>query len=90
MARIPVSGVRTSCANVASAVSTMSGAAILAADLRAFPAAAFAARFFGGALLDRRLVRPGRDFDAMFPPTWPRDLPWHGRPRGVTLKRDPA
>ena len=41
MARIPVSGVRTSCANAASATSTMPGMAAVVPRLRALPAAIF-------------------------------------------------
>ena len=65
MARIPVSGVRTSCANAASAVSTMPGPAVLAARLRALRAARPEARFFGGRLFGDRVVRCERDFGAM-------------------------
>ena len=46
MARMPVSGVRTSWANAASAASTMPGPAVTAARLRAAPAARAGARFF--------------------------------------------
>jgi hypothetical protein len=50
----------------------MPGAAILAAvleaGLRAFLAATFATRSFGGAIFDPRLERRERDFDAMILP----------------------
>jgi len=69
MARIPVSGVRTSWANVASAVSTMPAAAGLAAVRRVFLAAELAAFFLGRAFFGRRVVRPRRGFDTMIPPT---------------------
>jgi hypothetical protein len=81
MARIPVSGVRTSWAKVASAVSTMPGAAVLRADLltllaaallmadlRGLPAAAPALRLFGRAFFIRRFLRPRRELNAMIPP----------------------
>ena len=67
IARMPVSGVRTSCAKAASAVSTMPGAG--AADLRlprAFAAPPdtcfFAGRFFSG-----RVTRRERFFAVMIP-----------------------
>src|ERR1700722_5558494 len=81
MARMPVSGVRTSCANAANAASTMPGATVLTARLRALPAAIFGARFFSV-----RLGRCERDFDAMIPPTRPPPA-CHGRLSGVTPKR---
>src|SRR5262249_18309188 len=73
MARMPVSGVRTSWANAASAASTTldAGARLctllaLAADLR------FAARLFGA-----RFLRWSRDFAAMIHPAPPPAPPWH-------------
>src|SRR6202158_2682593 len=79
MARIPVSGVRTSCANAASAVSTMPGAVAAAARLRALPLATREARFFGGRLLDGRVMRGERDFGAMIPLTLAGPtMPWPG------------
>ena len=79
MARIPVSGVRTSCAKAASAASTMPGAAAPAARLRALPAATPGARFFGGRLFGGRVVRCERDFGAMIPPTPAGPtMPWPG------------
>src|SRR5207237_8215051 len=82
MARIPVSGVRTSCANAASAASTMPGPAVLIAllegrllDLRALtPEARFrGGRICGERALGNRVVsdpvrRRERDFSAMIPP----------------------
>ena len=67
MARIPVSGVRTSCAKAASAVSTIPGPAVLTARLRALRAARPEARFFGGRLFGDRVVRCARVFGAMIP-----------------------
>ena len=81
MARMPVSGVRTSCANAASAASMMPGAGVLTARLRALPTAISGARFFGV-----RLGRRERDFDAMIPPTRPPPA-CHGWPAGVTPQR---
>jgi len=69
MARIPVSGVRTSWANAASAASTMPGSAAMAVRLRALPAATAEARFFGGRRFGNRLLRCERDFGAMIPLT---------------------
>ena len=93
MARMPVSGVRTSCANAASAVSTMPGAAVLtavftallAARLGALPAASFGARLFGGRFFGGPDRRFERDAGAMIPLTWPAS-PCHGRAREVTLR----
>ncbi len=77
MARIPVNGVRTSCANAASAASTMPGVALLmagfltarflTAGLRALPAATREARFLGGRCLEGRVERFERDLAAMIP-----------------------
>ncbi len=88
MARIPVNGVRTSCANAASAASTIPGAAVTA-RLRDLPAAT---RFFGGRLFAGRVLRFERDFGAMIPlspallhhamaglPESPRRSPFHMR-----------
>ena len=74
MARIPVSGVRTSCANAASAASTTPGPAVfiarvLATRLPALRAARPEARFFGGRRFADRVVRGERDFAAMIPLT---------------------
>src|SRR6476661_6435667 len=78
MARIPVSGVRTSCANAASAASTTPGAAGTAARLRGLFAATREARFFGGRLFGR-VVRRERDFGAMIPLTLAvPTMPWRG------------
>src|SRR5581483_9910019 len=62
IARIPVSGVRTSCANTASACSIM---ADFPAALRAGLAAA---RVFGGRRFGTRFLRGSRDFDAIHKP----------------------
>src|SRR5713101_2961030 len=79
MARIPVSGVRTSCANAASAASTIPGAAGTAARLRALSAVAREARFFGARLFGGRVVRCERDFGAMIPLTLAAPtMPWPG------------
>jgi hypothetical protein len=83
MARIPVSGVRTSCANAASAASITPDpagfTARFATRLRALPAAAPGARFFGGRLFGDRVVRWERGFDAMIPPTLAAPtMPWPG------------
>ena len=72
MARIPVSGVRTSCANAASAASTMPGAAGSAARLGTLAAVTAGARFCSGRLFGGRPVRGERDFDAMIPLTLAR------------------
>ena len=82
MARIPVSGVRTSWANAASAASTIPGPAVftarvLATRLRTLRAARPEARFFGGRFFTGRVVRCERDVAAMIPltlaiPTMPR------------------
>jgi hypothetical protein len=74
MARIPVSGVRTSWANAASAASTMPGptvfiARVLATRLRALPEARPEARFFDGRFFTDRVVRRERDVAAMIPLT---------------------
>ena len=79
MARIPVSGVRTSCANAASAASTIPGAAGTAARLRALSAVTREARFFGARLFGGRVVRCERDFGAMIPLTLAAPtMPWPG------------
>src|SRR5262249_14331447 len=74
MARMPVSGVRTSWAKAASAASTIPGSFDLARDLAGFAAlprlcasfvAGLATRLFVGRLLDDRLLRVGRDRAAM-------------------------
>src|SRR5216684_4006052 len=68
MARIPVSGVRTSCANAASAASTIPGAGIAAARLlRALPEATPGALFLSDRLFDGRVMRSERDFGGMIP-----------------------
>ena len=87
MARIPVSGVRTSCANAASAASTTPDeAAVLAARLpRALRATAAGARLFVARRFAGRVVRCERDFGAMIPPTWPAPA-WHGGTAGATPK----
>jgi len=77
IARIPVSGVRTSWANTASAASTTPDEAL---DLRVLPAAE---RFFAGRFLGARFERTERDLAAMiFGPL--ALLPWHGEALGVT------
>src|SRR5437762_4962937 len=75
MARIPVSGVRTSCANAASAASTMPAVlvALLVTLLRDLRGVTPEARFFGGRILGDRILsdpvrRRERDFPAMIPP----------------------
>src|SRR4051794_25222795 len=77
MARIPVSGVRTSCANAASAASTMPGPAglveLLGGRLRDLRALTPEARFLGGRTLGDGILsdpvrRRERDFSAMIPP----------------------
>ena len=79
MARIPVSGVRTSCANAASAASTIPGTAGTAARLRALAAVTREARFFGARLFGSRVVRCERDFGAMIPLTLAAPtMPWPG------------
>ena len=67
IARMPVSGVRTSCANAASAVSTIPETAT--ADLRVPRtfAAALDTRFFAGRFLTGRVMRRARRFAAMVP-----------------------
>jgi hypothetical protein len=78
MARIPVSGVRTSCANAASAASTIPGAAVAAARLRDLPAATREARFFAR-LFGGGVVRCERGFGAMIPLTLAAPtMPWPG------------
>ena len=68
IARIPVSGVRTSCANAASAASTMPGSAFAAMRLRRAFAGGFGARFFDGCFfLASRPLRRERGFAAMVP-----------------------
>src|SRR6201999_578530 len=76
IARIPVSGVRTSWAKAASAASTMPGAAAARARLRFPPAVAAGVRFFVVRFSGDRLVRLARDTDAMIPPN---RLAEHGR-----------
>src|ERR1700736_6956793 len=67
MARIPVDGVRTTCANAASAASTILGTGIVAARLpRALAAATAGTRFFSRPL-GGRLGRFKRGFAAMNP-----------------------
>src|SRR5713226_5402539 len=67
MARIPVSGVRTSCANAASAASTILGTGIVATRLpRALAAATAGTRFFSRPL-GGRIGRFKRGFAAMNP-----------------------
>ena len=84
MAKIPVSGVRTSCAKAASAASTMPDEAVLLTRLRrALGAMARGARFFGGRFFGGRVVRRERDFSAMIPHPG-RIPPCHGRAEGVT------
>ena len=87
MARMPVSGVRTSWANAASAVSTMPGSAAFAtgfavtlgARLRVLPAASFGARFFAGRFLGGPDLRFERDAGAMIPLTLAGlTMPWAG------------
>ena len=79
MARIPVSGVRTSCANAASAASTIPGAAGTAVRLRGLSAVTREARFFGARLFGGRVVRFERDFGAMIPLTLAvPTMPWRG------------
>ena len=80
MARIPVSGVRTSWANAASAASTMPGPAQpLAARWRALPAASAWSALFRRPLLRRRVVRCERDFGAMISLTLAAStMPWPG------------
>ena len=73
IARIPVSGVRTSCAKAASATSTMPGASEVRGfaalprfrDLTADLAARLTARFFAGRFFGGWPLRVGRDFTAM-------------------------
>ena len=68
MARIPVSGVRTSCAKAASAVSTMPGSGDLDCALARLAGGKHRQRvFFDGRLFGGRAVRCERDFDAMIP-----------------------
>ena len=75
MARIPVSGVRTSCANAASAASTMPGPAAAAARLRTTPDA----RFFGDRRFGGGVLRGVRDLGAMIPLTLAvPTMPWPG------------
>ncbi len=73
MARMPVNGVRTSCAKAASAASTMPGAAVAAARFAtlALAAVALEARFFGDRRFGGGAVRLVRGLDAMIPPTRP-------------------
>ena len=81
IARMPVSGVRTSWANAASAVSTMPGMAAAAVRLRALRAAT---RFFGGRRFGDRVVRLERDFGAMIPLSPAR---WHHATAGLPESR---
>src|SRR5262245_490592 len=90
IARIPVSGVRTSWAKTASAVSTTPAAAAdLRADLRGdlrgdSRALAPAARFLAGRFFSGRFGR-SRRFPAAMILQAPEPLsPWHGRAMGVT------
>ena len=77
MARIPVSGVRTSWANAASAASTMPGPAVTAARLRALPAARAGTRCFDIRFFGIRVGRFARDLTAMIPPTLAGlTMPW--------------
>ena len=58
IANIPVSGVRTSCANAASAASTMPGSAFAAMRLRRAFAGGFGARFFDGCFFGQPPATP--------------------------------
>ena len=76
MARIPVRGVRTSCANAASAASTTPGSAVLPPGLRP-PRRAIRLGFLGGRVFAGRVMRLEREDAAMIPltlafPTMPR------------------
>ena len=90
MARMPVSGVRTSCANAASAASTMPGASPRSCALprvsgRAFWPWRFGTRFFGGCLPVGRVVRRSARF-CRHDPRYPTRAPeWHARATGVTV-----
>jgi len=84
---MPVSGVRTSWANAASAASTMPGLGSVLARARGprVFAATFETRFFDGRLLAGREVRRTRDFAAMIPVNPARLPAWHARATGVTV-----
>ena len=79
MARIPVSGVRTSCAKAASAASTTPGAAVATRLRRVSGSRFFGSRFFGS-----RFLRCKRALTAMIPLSPAPPAACHGRQPGVT------
>src|SRR5258705_10518998 len=80
MARIPVSGVRTSWANEARAASITRGAAFAAARLRDGLALVLEMRLLDRRFFGVRILRFERDFAAMVPLTPRRTrMPWPGR-----------